>query len=162
MKILFIQFGGSIDKKYPLKANNKEYTIEEPAYSKILDNSYVTFKNRQLTICRKDSLEISSDDITSLHKSIKESEEKMIIVTIGTDRMAEVARSIEPNDKTIVFTGSGLPYYSLNSDASFNVGMAVAAVQSKSAGVYLTMNGQIFDDLSNVFKDPQDLAFKTG
>jgi L-asparaginase len=71
--------------------------------------------------------------------------EKRIIVTHGTDTMTESARSLASiPGKTIVLTGALAPARFAESDASFNLGMAFAAVQVLAAGVYIAMSGQVF------------------
>lgn len=160
MKILLIQLGGSIDKQYPVKVNNKEFVINEPAFDHILQNSFSTLATSSISICKKDSLEMLDLDIQRLLEAISVAEERMIIITVGTDKMVEVAKAIDKSNKTIVVTGASLPYFSLSSDASFNIGMAVATVQTKTSGTYVVMNGQVFEDLDKVFKDPEDATFK--
>jgi L-asparaginase len=73
--------------------------------------------------------------------------ERRIIITHGTDTMAETARLIGTAklDKTIVLTGAMIPYKILDSDALFNFGTAFSAVQLLPSGVYIAMNGRIFD-----------------
>jgi len=73
--------------------------------------------------------------------------ERHIIITHGTDTMADTARLIGSAglDKTIVLTGAMIPYRILDSDALFNFGTAFSAVQLLPAGVYISMNGRIFD-----------------
>jgi L-asparaginase len=48
-----------------------------------------------------------------------------------------------PN-KTIVFTGAMEPARSRYTDAIFNVGCAIAAVQALAPGVYIVMNGRVY------------------
>jgi L-asparaginase len=48
-------------------------------------------------------------------------------------------------DKTIVLTGALSPARFRGSDAEFNIGCAVGAVQSLPAGVYIAMNGRVWD-----------------
>jgi L-asparaginase len=52
-----------------------------------------------------------------------------------------VASSIK--EKTVVFVGAFLPAACKNSDADFNLGFALAAVQTLPAGVYIAMNGRL-------------------
>ena len=47
--------------------------------------------------------------------------------------------------KPIVLTGSMAPARFRVSDAEFNIGCAVGALLSKSPGVYIAMNGIVFD-----------------
>lgn len=47
--------------------------------------------------------------------------------------------------KTIVLTGSMQPARFRSTDATFNIGLAIGAVQTLPSGVYLAMSGRIFD-----------------
>ena len=50
--------------------------------------------------------------------------------------------------KTIVITGAMQPARFRESDAVFNVGVAIGALQTLASGVYIAMNGRIFDPKS--------------
>jgi L-asparaginase len=96
----------------------------------------------------KDSLEMNDDDREIISKACMQSEEKRIVVTHGTDTMVESAQVIAKSlsaDKIVVFLGAMVPYQFKQSDALFNLGCALTAVQILSPGVYITMNGQVFD-----------------
>ncbi len=74
--------------------------------------------------------------------------ERRIIITHGTDTMTTTAEFLaDIEEKVIVFTGSMEPARLRYTDAIFNVGCAVTAVQCLPPGVYITMNGQIFNAL---------------
>jgi L-asparaginase len=69
-----------------------------------------------------------------------------VLVTHGTDTMIDTARVLASiADKTIVLTGALNPARFRGSDAEFNIGTAVGAVQSLSPGVYIAMNGRVWD-----------------
>ncbi len=94
----------------------------------------------------KDSLDMSAADRGRILESCRESAEEQIIVIHGTDTMVETADLLGRSslDKRIVLTGAMVPYSIRNSDALFNLGTAVAAVQLVDTGVYIVMNGRIF------------------
>ena len=70
---------------------------------------------------------------------------RRILITHGTDTMAETARSLgDTGDKTVVFVGSLSPARFKGTDAEFNIGFALAAVQLLPPGAYVAMNGCIF------------------
>jgi L-asparaginase len=48
-------------------------------------------------------------------------------------------------EKTIVLTGAMVPYKFGSSDGLFNLGSALAFVQVLSPGVYIVMNGKVFE-----------------
>ncbi len=98
---------------------------------------------------QKDSLDMDDSDRQLVHDKIAADLHELIIVTHGTDTMIETAKTLAAiKGKTIVLTGSMQPARFRNSDAAFNIGCAVAAVQTLPHGVYLTMNGQIFKPFS--------------
>ena len=47
--------------------------------------------------------------------------------------------------KTIVLTGAMVPYKFGSSDGLFNLGSALAFVQVLSPGIYIAMNGKVFE-----------------
>ncbi|MDT8272521.1 MAG: asparaginase domain-containing protein [Desulfomonilia bacterium] len=143
MKIKFFAVGGTIDKVYfDLKS---DYKVGSPGISEILKEANVTFDYECVSLLRKDSLDMTDDDREMVCKKIADEECRHIIVTHGTDTMIETARELMAiPDKTIVMTGSMQPARFKWSDAEFNVGTAVGAVQSLAPGVYIAMNGRIF------------------
>ncbi|MEL6869056.1 MAG: asparaginase domain-containing protein [Pseudomonadota bacterium] len=141
--ITFISTGGTIDKVYFDALS--EYEIGESVVSHILDDARVTVPHEFVALMRKDSQELTDTDRQLIVAKVSAQPSRMIIVTHGTDTMAhtaEVLRSVQ--DKTIVLTGSLTPARFHTTDAVFNIGLAVGAVQSKAAGVYIAMSGQVF------------------
>jgi L-asparaginase len=111
----------------------------------------------------KDSREITEEDRKLILKKCQECDEKQIIITHGTFTMPETAEYLgkkKVNGKTIVLTGSMVPFAEKNSDAMFNFGCAFTAVQTLKPGVYVTMNGKIFD-FDNVKKNLETGEFET-
>ena len=72
--------------------------------------------------------------------------ESRIVVTHGTDTMAETAAVLGRGirDKTIVLTGAMRPYRFGSSDGLFNLGSALSFAQALPPGVYIAMNGLVF------------------
>ncbi len=93
-----------------------------------------------------DSLEMTADDRRIIVEHCRNAPESRIVVTHGTDTMAETAAALgrEGLDKTIVLTGAMVPYKFGSSDGLFNLGSALAFVQTLPAGVYVVMNGRHF------------------
>ena len=83
------------------------------------------------------------------------------MITHGTDTMTETARILGEAglDKVIVLTGAMIPYAFKNSDAIFNLGGSIVAVQLLSPGVYIVLNGRVFA-WDNVFKDKERGVFR--
>lgn len=109
-----------------------------------------------------DSLEMRSSNRRRILASCRAAVEERIIITHGTDTMAETARVLGEAalEKTIVLTGAMIPYAVSGSDAVFNLGCSVAAVQLLPHGVYITMNGRIFE-WDNVRKIREKGVFET-
>lgn len=93
-----------------------------------------------------DSLDMGDEHRRSVLEACGRAPEEHIVITHGTDRMAETARLLGPADlpKTIVLTGAMVPYSVAGSDALFNLGCAVQAVQLLPRGVWVVMNGRAF------------------
>lgn len=144
MKVLIT--GGTLDKQYnPL---NGELVFNQSSVMDMLAQSRNTLKIDLDTLMLKDSLEMSDDDRLHILQACNACEDNQIIITHGTDTMVESAQTIavqlNPN-KTVVLLGAMIPYHFKGSDALFNLGCAMTAVQILPAGVYITMNGQVFD-----------------
>jgi len=99
------------------------------------------------TLMMIDSLEMTAEDRDLIAHQCIQCEENHIILTHGTDTMAETAALLADRvkGKTIVLTGAMIPIKFGSSDGLFNLGSALAFVQSLSPGVYVAMNGRYFD-----------------
>src|SRR5215204_4094620 len=113
------------------------------------------------TLMMVDSLEMTAADRELITDHCLKSPEERIIITHGTDTMAETARLIaeKVKDKTIVVTGAMIPYKFGSSDGLFNLGSAMAFVQTLPHGVYVAMNGRCFH-AANVRKNKQTGEFE--
>ncbi len=155
MKIKFYTIGGTIDKVY-FDANST-YEIGSPKIQEIIDESNIGFDYSIESILKKDSLDMTDEDREKIHKTISTDSHQYIIITHGTDTMVKTAQKLSNlKNKTIILTGSMLPANFKYSDATFNVGCAVGAVQSMPHGVYIAMNGMVF----NPDKVEKNLAVK--
>jgi L-asparaginase len=143
MRIKVIAVGGTIDKVY-FDAKS-EYQVGEPQIQEVFDIANVTFDYDLEAIIAKDSLDMNDKDRQIVHDKIRNCEEKLILVTHGTDTMVDTARYLNDiTDKTIVLTGAMQPARFKTSDAVFNIGTAVGALQCLPPGAYVAMNGYIF------------------
>lgn len=143
MKIVFITTGGTIDKIY--FDTKSGYEIGDPQVIEILSEAEVAFEYEIHPLFRKDSLDLTNADREEIRDAIEAESCERIIVTHGTDTMVETAHALLGcRNKTIVLTGSLSPARFKTSDAEFNLGMAIAAVQTLPSGVYITMNGRVF------------------
>lgn len=157
MKIRVFCVGGTIDKIY-FDAKSK-YEVGAPAISKMLSQIAVNLDIEVTSLMTKDSLDMTDEDRALISKAVAECEEDKIIITHGTDTMPNTARSLVAVDgKTVVLTGALAPAIFKDSDAMFNVGGALATAQAKDEGVFIVMNGQVFDAM-NVRKDVENNCF---
>ena len=145
-ELLIVTTGGTIDKVY--FDDKSDFQVGEPQIGRILEELGVAFRFRVIPIIRKDSLHIDDADRELLRATIAAQPTRHVLVTHGTDTMVETAKALAPlSDRTIVLTGALNPARFRGSDAEFNIGTAVGAVQSLPAGVYIAMNGRIWDPL---------------
>jgi len=143
--VLFIQTGGTIDKDYPQITKGFAFEITTPAVKRILPRINSTFEYKVKTVLRKDSQEITYRDRKKIVTACNAAVADKIIVTHGTDTMIETAAALSGvPGKVIVLTGSMRPEKFSDSDAPFNIGVAVGAVQTLKPGVYITMNGWVY------------------
>lgn len=144
MKIKFYATGGTIDKVY-FDAKS-EYQVGAPQVEEILKDSNVAFDYEVESILQKDSLEMTGEDRRAIREIIEKETCDKIVITHGTDTMVETAKFlIGIENKTIVFTGAMEPARSRYTDAIFNAGFAIAAAQTLPTGVYIAMNGCLYD-----------------
>jgi len=99
------------------------------------------------TLMMIDSLEMTAADRALILRRCREAPEPRIIITHGTDSMEQTAAVLGEGvaGKTIVLTGAMVPYTFGSSDGMFNLGAALALVQTLPPGVYVAMNGRCFD-----------------
>ncbi len=141
-----ITTGGTIDKVY--FDDQSDYQIGEPEIGKILHALNVNFNITINALMRKDSLYVDAADRALIRAAVVASEAGHIIITHGTDTMVETAKELQDiSGKTIVLTGALNPARFRDSDAVFNIGCAVGAVQSLLEGVYIAMNGVVWDPM---------------
>ncbi len=139
--------GGTIDKIY-FDAKS-DYKVGDPQIAELLRDANLTLDYRVTSLLRKDSLEMTDDDRQQIRDAIEASDATGIVVTHGTDTMIETGRRLQGiTGKTIVLTGSMQPARFRSTDAIFNVASAITAAQTLPPGVYIAMNGRIFDPLS--------------
>ena len=143
MRIRLITTGGTIDKIYFDALSGFEVGTSD--VQQILTDALVDFEYDIVSLFQKDSLEITDEDRQRIREFIVEDDGSHYIITHGTDTMSETAEVLKDlQNRTIVLTGALSPARFRASDAVFNVGMAVAAVQVAEPGVYIAMSGQVF------------------
>ena len=143
-ELLIVTTGGTIDKIY--FDDKSDYQIGDPQIGMILRELGVIFRFTVIPILRKDSLHITDADRELVRATIAAQSARHVLVTHGTDSMVQTGAVLKSiGDKTIVMTGALSPARFRGSDAEFNIGCAIGAVQSLPPGVYIAMNGRIWD-----------------
>ena len=159
MSIRIFVTGGTFDKEY----NEIDGTLffKETHMREMLDLGRCKLNVDIRTLMMVDSLELADEDRTLIAEQCRKAKENRIIVTHGTDTMEVTARKLGETitDKTIVLTGAMIPYKFGSSDGLFNLGSALAFVQTLPSGVYIAMNGRYFH-WSNVRKNRKTGQFE--
>jgi L-asparaginase len=144
MFIRFVTTGGTIDKIYFDDAS--QFEVGESQVKHILTEGLANIDYDVVSMFRKDSLDLTDDDRRKLKEYIENDDADRYVISHGTDTMVDTADVLaDIPGKIIVLTGSLSPARFKTTDAVFNVGMAVAAVQTLKPGVYLAMSGQVFE-----------------
>jgi len=144
MKLKFLIAGGTICKQYNALTGKLEF--QESLVPEMLLRGRCQLEYSAEVLMLKDSLEMTADDREVILAACLASEAEHIIISHGTDTMVDTAALLgrELTGKTVVLVGAMIPYSIRNSDALFNLGCAVTAVQLLDHGVYVVMNGTAF------------------
>lgn len=136
--------GGTFDKEY--NELTGQLIFEDTHLPEILEQGRCRLNLQVRTLMMVDSLEMSEGDRELICRQCETCSEERIVITHGTDTMEVTARYLESRitGKTIVLTGAMIPYKFGSSDGLFNLGAALAFVQTLSPGVYVAMNGKVF------------------
>lgn len=148
MSLLVVTTGGTIDKLYFDALST--YQIGDSVVERVLHQARVALPFRVVELLRKDSLELTDADRAAIVATVAAAPETRVVITHGTDTMTETAAALLATGagtagKTIVLVGALAPARFADSDAPFNLGMAVAAAQTAAPGVWIAMNGTVFD-----------------
>ena len=154
--------GGSIDKVYFDALS--EFEVGVPYALEMLEELNLNLDCRVTSLMRKDSLEMDDADRALVRDATAQTEEELIVITHGTDTMVDTANALsslyseKSYTKTIVLTGALTPAIFKKSDAMFNLGAALTAVQTMKPGIYIAMSGQVFS-FDAVKKDRESQRF---
>jgi L-asparaginase len=144
MKIKILTTGGTIDKIY--FDRKSAYEVGDPQANGVLERANVVLDYEVESILRKDSLDFTDEDRALIRQKVASTQSERLVITHGTDTMIETAKVLEGiPGKTIVMTGSMYPAQFRDSDAVFNIGCAVTGAQILGPGVYIAMNGRIYN-----------------
>ena len=145
-KIKIFTTGGSIDKVYSTVSS--QFEVGAPQAAAILGEANVGIEYEIEALLAKDSLELTDADREMITRRVREETCRYVLITHGTDTMVNTARALTGiPGKVIVLTGAMQPAAFKHSDAAFNLGFALAALQTLTEGVYIAMNGRVFDPI---------------
>ncbi len=144
-KIKILITGGTFDKEYD--EIQQSLSFKQSHVPAVLKEGRCKCDVQVVTLMLKDSLQMSDADRDVIANYCKQASESKIVITHGTDTMSKTAEYLASRcpGKTIVLTGAMVPYTFGSSDGLFNMGAALALVQSLPEGVYVAMNGTYFE-----------------
>jgi len=159
MAIRIFITGGTFDKEY--NELNGQLYFKDTHLSDLLDMGRSKVPVQIRTLMMIDSLDMTDHDRELIAHQCNQCEENRIVITHGTDTMGETAKMLaeKVKGKTIILTGAMIPFKFGSSDGLFNLGSALAFVQTLPAGVYVAMNGRYFN-WDNVQKNKQTGIFE--
>lgn len=142
-KIKIFSTGGTIDGY--LSVNNKPKDSSE--ILGLIESARISSVVTYDSVIKKDSRDITEEDRSYILKCCQECNEQHVLITHGTITMTKTAEFLGKNivNKTVVLVGSAIPAKEKNSDAEFNFGAAVMALTLAPTGVYIAMNGKLFN-----------------
>lgn len=160
MAIRIFVTGGTFDKEY--NELTGELFFKDTHVHEMLKLGRCRCNLDITTLLMIDSLDMQDTQRNMIAEACNKVSEDQIIITHGTDTMAETAQLLAEavKNKTVVLTGAMVPYKFGSSDGLFNLGSALAFVQSLPHGVYIAMNGRIFS-ANNVRKNKELGEFET-
>lgn len=143
MSIQIFTTGGTFDKIYYDALS--EFQIGEPMAGEILREAGVSLDYHVQSLLKKDSLDMNEQDREHIRQAVQATQAEQVLIIHGTDTMTQTAAALQGiANKTIIFTGAMQPARMQISDARFNLGLAIGALQCLPHGLYVAMNGRIF------------------
>lgn len=159
MAIRIFITGGTFDKEY--NELTGQLYFKDTHLHELLEMGRNRVDAEIRTLMMIDSLEMTDGDRELIAHQCNQCEETSIVITHGTDTMADTAKYLasKVTNKTIVLTGAMIPIKFGSSDGLFNLGSALAFSQTLPAGVYVAMNGRYFH-WDNVRKNKETGVFE--
>jgi L-asparaginase len=144
MRALVVVTGGTFDKEYDEILGTLSFG--KTHLPEMLKLGRCLLKTRVTRLMMKDSLHMTMADRRKILSACRRARESRIVITHGTDTMAETAAVLGRGltGKTVVLTGAMRPYRFGSSDGLFNLGSALSFAQALTPGVYVAMNGLVF------------------
>ena len=146
MKIKVFTAGGTIDKMYSEEKGTLNFSFGKQAVKELSENKVkLNFEYDIERLLAKDSLEMTDEDRQLIKKACEGTIANKILITHGTDTMINTAEILSTiTDKTMVLTGASQPYKFRESDAEFNIGVAIGALNTLDHGIFISMNGRVY------------------
>jgi L-asparaginase len=159
MAIRIFITGGTFDKEY--NELNGQLYFKDTHMQDLLEMGRCRLHTEIRTLMMIDSLEMTDEDRELIVHQCQQCDEDQIVITHGTDTMSETAKVLakKVRNKTIVLFGAMIPIKFGSSDGLFNLGSALAFVQTLQPGVYVAMNGRCFQ-WDNVRKNKETGIFE--
>jgi len=147
VSILILVTGGTFDKEYDEIRGSLDFGATRLPQMLEMGRCRLDVEVRQLYLM--DSIDMTDEHRQHILEECHRAEEKKIVVTHGTDTMVQtaehLARGLAGEGRTIVLTGAMIPIAFGSSDGLFNLGSALSFAQALPEGVYIAMNGRVFD-----------------
>jgi L-asparaginase len=145
MAIRLFVTGGTFDKEYD--EIRGQLFFRDTHLPEMLQLGRCRLDVQVRTLMLVDSLEMTDADRRTIARNCNDVPESQIVITHGTDTMVKTAEVLaaEVTGKTIVLTGAMIPIAFGSSDGLFNLGGSLSVVQVLPPGVYVAMNGRVFD-----------------
>lgn len=163
MRIHFLITGGTIDSEWNVLTDTVS-PVAESVIPKYVNGLQLPHEISYEIVCMKDSRSLTPVDLENVAQAIVNSDASKFIVTHGTYTMPDTARYLRArvgDGKAVVLTGSMIPLTGFTmSDAGFNLDFSIRAIEALTSGVYVAMNGQLFES-TEVMKVISEGAFRS-
>lgn len=145
MTLRILATGGTFDKHYDEIAG--KLIFGDSNLPEIIERARITIPTVLEQLPLMNSLDMQDADRQRIANACAEAQERRLVIIHGTDTMRETAEVLARAAlaRTIVITGAMIPYEIADSDAFFNFGFAFGVAQTLPEGVYVAMNGQVFE-----------------
>jgi L-asparaginase len=145
MALLILSTGGTFEKVY--RADEGRLWFTESRLTQWAQQCRLPANTRTEVLMLVDSLDMTDLQRDRIADAVAKVAENQVVIIHGTDTMVNTAHTVmgcKRPDQVVVFTGAMVPASQPDSDALFNLGMAVAAAQTMASGTYVCMSGRIF------------------
>lgn len=144
-RICIVSTGGTFEKSYDVLSENMVISSDS-VVPDILNYSNVKYPEVRCLI-GKDSLDVNDNDRRELLTHLEKWGFDRYVIVHGTSRIVETAKYLarESKGRVIVVTGAMKPYRYCGIEASFNLGCAIGYCNALNEGVWVAMNGHLFN-----------------